>query len=97
MSLCKVQTPERIGLDLLPKNLTGSAELVKVRQKLCRVGDSSNIPNGILLDVKNFQCAVYAFPSIGIIHRFSRLVTLLFHKWLHVRLNHKDACILTLT
>ena len=23
------------------------------------------------------------------IHRFSRLVTLLFHKWLHVRLNHK--------
>ena len=29
--------------------------------------------------------------SIGIIHRFSRLVTLLFHKWLHVRLNHKDA------
>ena len=34
---------------------------------------------------------------IGIIHRFSRLVTLLFHKWLHVRLNHKDACILALT
>jgi len=34
---------------------------------------------------------------IGIIHRFSRLVTLLFHKWLIVRLNHKDACILTLT
>ena len=30
---------------------------------------------------------------IGIIHRFSRLVMLLFHKWLHVRLNHKDACI----
>jgi hypothetical protein len=35
--------------------------------------------------------------TIGIIHRFSRLVTLLFHKWLIVRLNHKDACILTLT
>ena len=35
--------------------------------------------------------------TIGIIHHFSRLVTLLFHKWLHVRLNHKDACILTLT
>ena len=33
--------------------------------------------------------------TIGIIHRFSRLVTLLFHKWLHVRLNHKDACMLT--
>ena len=31
--------------------------------------------------------------EIGIIHRFSRLVMLLFHKWLHVRLNHKDACI----
>jgi hypothetical protein len=31
--------------------------------------------------------------TIGIIRRFSRLVTLLFHKWLHVRLNHKDACI----
>jgi hypothetical protein len=30
---------------------------------------------------------------IGIIHRFSRLVTLLFHKWLHVRLKHQDACI----
>jgi hypothetical protein len=34
-----------------------------------------------------------ATEAIGIIHRFSRLVTLLFHKWLHVRLNHKDACI----
>ena len=37
------------------------------------------------------------FFVIAIIHRFSRLVTLLFHKWLYVRLNHKDACILTLT
>jgi hypothetical protein len=37
------------------------------------------------------------FVSIGTIHHFSHLVTLLFHKWLHVRLNHKDACILTLT
>ena len=35
----------------------------------------------------------YNIIKIGIIHRFSRLVTLLFHKWLHVRLNHKDACI----
>ena len=60
-----MQTPERVGLDVLLKNLTGSAELVKVRQTLCRVGDSSNIPNGILLDVKKIQCAVYAFPSIG--------------------------------
>jgi hypothetical protein len=31
--------------------------------------------------------------TIGIIHLFSRLMTLLFHKWLYVRLNHKDACI----
>jgi hypothetical protein len=57
----KVQTPERVGLAVLLKNLTGSTELAKVRQTLCRVGDSSNIPNGILLDVKNFQCAIYAF------------------------------------
>ena len=34
---------------------------------------------------------------IGTSHRNFRLVTLLFHKLLHVRLNHKDACILTLT
>ena len=62
---CKVQTPERIGMAVLLINLTGSAELVKVRQTLCRVGGSSNIPNGILLDLKIFLCAVYAFPSIG--------------------------------
>jgi hypothetical protein len=31
---CKVQTPECIGLAVLLKNLTGSAELVKVRQTL---------------------------------------------------------------
>ena len=35
---CKLQTPERVGLAVLLKNLTGSAELVKVRQTLCRVG-----------------------------------------------------------
>ena len=68
---CKVQTPERVGLAVVLKNLTGSAELAKVRQTLCRVGDSSNIPNGILLDVKNFLCAVYAFPSIGDINEDS--------------------------
>ena len=61
---CKVQTSERVGLVVLLKYLTGSVELVKVRQTLCRVGDSSNISNGILLDVKN----VYAFPSIGVIN-----------------------------
>jgi hypothetical protein len=55
---CKVQTPECIGLAVLLKNLTGSAELVKVRQTLCRVCNSSNIPNGILLDVKYFLCCL---------------------------------------
>jgi hypothetical protein len=34
----KVQTPERVGLAVLLKNLTDSVELVKVRQTLCRVG-----------------------------------------------------------
>jgi hypothetical protein len=62
---CKDQTPERVGLVVLLKNLTGSAEQAKVRQTLCRVSDRSNIPNGILLDVNNFLYAVYAFPSIG--------------------------------
>jgi len=62
---CKVRTHERVGLAVLLINLTGSAELVKVRQTLCGVDDSSNISNGILLDVKNFLCYVYVFPSIG--------------------------------
>ena len=62
---CKVQTPECIGLAVLLKNLTGSAELVKVRQTLSRVGDSFDITNGLLLDVENFLYVVYAFPSIG--------------------------------
>jgi hypothetical protein len=61
---CKVQIPERIGLAVLLINLTGSAELVNVRQTLCRVSDRSNIPNGILLDVNNFLYAVYAFPIL---------------------------------
>ena len=74
---CKVQIPEHVGLAVLLKYLTGSAELVKVRQTLCRVGDSSNIPNGILLDVKNFLCAVYAFPSIGDINEVRFLLFLL--------------------
>jgi len=54
VTCCKVQTPKRVGLAVLFKNLTDSAELVKVRQTLCRVGDSFNIPNGILLDMNNF-------------------------------------------
>jgi hypothetical protein len=62
---CKVLNPERVGLDVLLSNLTGSVELEMFLQTLCRVGDSSNIPNGILLDVANSNVAVYAFPSIG--------------------------------
>ena len=40
-----------------------------------------------------YQQNVNTVDELGIIHRFSRLVTLLFHKWLIVRLNHKDVCI----
>ena len=40
-----------------------------------------------------FSLRFIPYNSIGIIHRFFRLVTLLFHMWLHVRLNHQDACI----
>ena len=52
----KVKTPKRIGLAELVKILTGSADLVKVRQihVLSRVGDSFDIANGLLLDVENF-------------------------------------------
>ena len=50
----KVKTPKRVGLAVLLKILTGSAELVKVRQTLSRVGDSFDIPNGLFLDVENF-------------------------------------------
>jgi hypothetical protein len=57
------KTPKRVGLIVLFKSRTGSAELVKVRKTLCRVGDMFAIPNGFLLDVENFLCAVY--PSIS--------------------------------
>ena len=43
---CKVKTPKRVDLAVLLKILSGSAELVKVRQTLSRVGDSFDIPNG---------------------------------------------------
>ena len=50
---CKVKTPKGVGLAVLLKILTGSAErLVKVHQTLSRVGDSFDIPNGLLLDVE---------------------------------------------
>ena len=61
----KVKTPKCVGLAVLLKFLTGSADLVKVRQTLSRVGDSFDITNGLLLDVENFLYIVYAFPSIG--------------------------------
>ena len=61
----KVKTPKRVGLAVLLKILTGSADLVKVRQTLSRVGDSFDITNGLHLDVDNFLCVVYAFLSIG--------------------------------
>ena len=62
---CNVETPKRVCLVVLIKNRTGKVELVKVRQTLSIVGDSLDIPNGILLVVEKFLCAVYAFPSIG--------------------------------
>jgi hypothetical protein len=61
----KVKTAKRVGLTVLLKILTGSADLVKVRQTRSRVGDSFDITNGLLLDVENFLYVVYAFPSIG--------------------------------
>ena len=62
---CKVKNAKRVGLAVLLKILTGSAVLVKVRQTLSRVGDSFDIPSGLLLDVENFLYVVYTFPSIG--------------------------------
>ena len=61
----KVKTLKRVGLVVLLKILTSSADLVKVRQTLSRVDDSFEITNGLLLDVENFLSVVYSFPSIG--------------------------------
>jgi hypothetical protein len=55
--------------DVLLKNLTGSAELEKVRQTLCRVGDSSNIPSDILLDVNNSYVLSTLFRQLVILVR----------------------------
>jgi hypothetical protein len=57
----KVKTPKRIGLAVLVRILTGSADLVKVLQihVLSRVGDSFDIANGLLLDVENFLCCLH--------------------------------------
>jgi hypothetical protein len=54
-----VKTPKRVDLAVLLKILSGSAELVKVRQTLSRVGDSFDIPNGLLLDVDNGSNSIY--------------------------------------
>jgi hypothetical protein len=62
---CKVETPTRVCLAVLLKSRSCPVELVKVRQTLSIVYDSLDIPNGLLLDVENFLCPVYAFPSIG--------------------------------
>ena len=61
----KVKIQKRVGLAVLLKILTGSADLVKVGQTLSRVSDSFDITNGLFLDVENFLFIVYAFPSIG--------------------------------
>jgi hypothetical protein len=61
----KVKTLKRVGLVVLLKILTSSADLVKVRQTLSRVDDSFDITNSLLLDVENFLSVVYSFPSIG--------------------------------
>ena len=61
----KVKTPKRVGLAVLLKILTGSTNLVKVRQTLSRVSESFDIANDLILDVENFLFVVYAFPSNG--------------------------------
>ena len=61
----KVKTPKRVGLAVLLKILTGSSDLVKVRQTLSRVSDSFDITNDLFLDVEHFLIVVYVFPSIG--------------------------------
>ena len=65
VTCCKVETPTRVCLAVLLKSRSCPVELVKVRQTLSIVCDSLDIPNGLLLDVENFLCPVYAFPSIG--------------------------------
>ena len=58
---CMVRIPERVGLAVL------LIHIYWFSRTLCKVGDSPNIPNGILLDVKNVLCG---FPSIGDINAY---------------------------
>ena len=67
---CKVLNPERVDLYVLLSNLTGSVELEKCHQTLCRVGNSSNIPNGILLDVKHSYVLSTLFRQLVILMRY---------------------------
>ena len=64
---CKVLKPERVGLDVLLKTITGSAKLKEVRQTLCREGDSSDIPICNLLDVKNSYVLSILFRQLMIL------------------------------
>ena len=59
-----------VDLAVLLKHLTGSAELVKARQTLCRVGDRSNILNGIFLDVKLSYVLSTLFRQLVIFIRY---------------------------
>ena len=62
---CTVKTTKRVRLAVLLQSFMCLSELVKVRQILSRVGDSFDLPNGLLRDVENFLYTVYAFPSNG--------------------------------
>ena len=65
-----VKTLKHVGMAVLLKILTNSADLLKVlRQTLSRVADSFDITNGLLLDVEYFLYVVYAFPSVGDINK----------------------------
>jgi hypothetical protein len=57
---CKVKNAKRVGLAVLLKILTGSAELVKVRQTLSRVGDSFDIKFGMVTDCSFIKLPVGA-------------------------------------
>ena len=66
----KVKTLKRVGMAVLLKILTNSADLLKVlHQALSRVADSFDITNGPLIDVEYFLYVVFAFPSIGDINK----------------------------
>jgi hypothetical protein len=72
----KVNSLKRVGMAVLLKILTNSADLLKVlHQALSRVADSFDITNGPLLDVEYFLYVVFAFPSIGDINKVGFLLS----------------------